>query len=155
MGTLVNVTSDKTTTLSGAAGLYFIYFDAATGNLTNSTVFPGIDCTSNVLIASVLWNGSNYGLVNDERHGMYRDCEWHKWAHTTVGTRYRSGITLTHNSGTGAAATFSTTAGEIWDEDIQFTVPASSAFPTANAGRLLYQTGATTYAFSVPTSTVP
>lgn len=154
-GTLVTVSTNKTTTLSGSAGLYFIYFDADSGNLTNSTVFPGIDCTSNVLIASVLWNGSNYGLVNDERHGMYRDCEWHKWAHSTVGTRYRSGITLTHNSGTGAAATFSTTAGEIWDEDIQFTVPASSTFPTANAGRLLYQTGASTYAFVTTPSTVP
>jgi hypothetical protein len=154
-GTLVNVTSDKTTTLSGAAGLYFIYFDAATGNLANSTTFPGINYGDNVIIATVSWNGSNLGLVNDERHGYQRDPKWHIWAHTTVGVRYRSGITLTHNSGTGAAATFSTTSGEIADEDIQFVVNASSAFPTPNAGRLWYQTGANSYGFVNATATTP
>jgi hypothetical protein len=154
-GTQVTVSSNKTTTLSGAAGLYFIYFDAATGNLLNSTVFPGVGFADNVLIATVFWNGTNYGLVNDERHGYTRDTSWHTWAHNTVGVRYRSGLTLTHNGGTGNAATFATTAGEIADEDIQFAISASSAFPTANAGRLLYQTGASTYAFVNAPSTVP
>jgi hypothetical protein len=154
-GTLVNVTTDKTTTLAGAAGLYHIYFDQATGNLLNSTVFPGVGLTSNVYVASVKWNGSNYGLVNDERHGYSRNPSWHIWAHTTVGTRYYTGITLTHNSGTGAAATFSSTSGQIDDEDIQFVFNASSSFPTPNAGRLLYQTGAATYGFVNATSTVP
>jgi hypothetical protein len=154
-GTLVNVTSDKTTTLSGAAGLYFIYFNAATGNLLNSTVFPGVGYDDNVLLASVSWNGTNLGLVNDERHGYIRDTAWHIWAHNTVGTRYRSGITLTHNGGTGAAATFATTSGEIADEDIQFVIGASSSFPTANAGRIWYQTAASTYAFLTAPSTIP
>ena len=154
-GQLVNVTSDKTTTLSGAAGFYFIYFDAATGDLLNSTVFPGVGYDDNVLLASVSWNGTTLGLVNDERHGYQRDPAWHTWAHTTVGTRYRSGITLTHNSGTGAAATFSSTSGEIADEDIQFVVNASSSFPTANAGRLWYQTGASTWQFLDATATTP
>lgn len=154
-GILVNVSSDKTTVLSGAAGLYFIYFDEDTGNILSSTSFPGFSNTSNVIIATVTWNGSNYGLVNDERHGYTRDSNWHVWAHNTIGTRYRSGITLTHNGGTGAAATFSTTAGEIADEDIQFVVPASSAFPTPNTCRLFYQTGATTYAFISTPSTTP
>lgn len=155
MGTLVTVSVDKSTILSGAAGLYHIYFDAATGNLLNSTAFPGVSFNSNVYIASVMWNGTDYGLVNDERHGYQRDTQWHQWAHYTVGTRYRSGITLTHNSGTGAAATFSSTAGEIWDEDILFTVNASSAFPTPNAGRLLYQASASNYTFINATSTKP
>jgi hypothetical protein len=155
-GTKVDVTADKTATLTdGTAGLYFVYFNAALGTLLATKNFPGISCTSNVIIATVNWNGTDYGLVNDERHGYNRDCEWHTWAHNTVGARYKSGITLTHNSGTGAAATFATTSGELADEDIQFVVNASSAFPTANAGRLLYQTGAATYAFVNTTSTVP
>jgi hypothetical protein len=154
-GTLVNVTSDKTTTLAGPAGLYHIYFDGTTGNILNSTVFPGVTLTSNVYIASVKWNGSNYGLVNDERHGYTRNPDWHIWAHLTVGTRYYTGINLTHNSGTGAAATFSSTSGEIYDEDIAFVFNASSSFPTPNAGRLLFQTGANTYGFVNATSTVP
>lgn len=159
-GTLVSVTSNKTATLDdgaggSTAGIYYVYFNAATGNILATKTFPGISCTSNVIIATVNWNGTNYGLVNDERHNYLRDCEWHSWAHSTVGIRYRSGITLTHNSGTGNAATFATTSGEIWDEDIQFTVDASSAFPTPNTCRLFYQTGASTYAFVSTPSTVP
>ena len=154
-GTLVNVTSDKTTTLAAAAGLYFIYFDSTTGNLANSTTLPGFDSNSNVIVATVLFNGSNYGLVNDERHSYSRDAKWHTWAHATVGTRYRSGITLTHNSGTGSAATFATTSGEIWDEDIKFVVNASSAFPTINTARILYQTSASLYSALSAVSAIP
>jgi hypothetical protein len=154
-GTKVDVTSDKTTTLPAVAGLYYIYFDAATGNIANSTVFPGVSQDSNVILASVMFNGSNYGLINDERHGYARDHSWHSWAHMTIGTRYKDGITLTHNSGTGNACTFATTAGEIWDEDIKFTINASSVFPTPNACRLIYQTGATEYGFVSTPSTVP
>ena len=154
-GTLVTVSADKTTTLSGGAGFYFITFDAATGNLLNSKTFPGIALTSNVFLATVQWNGSNYGLVNDERHSYTRNTDWHEWAHETIGVRYQSGLTLTHNGGTGAAATFSSTSGAIHDEDIEFTVNASSAFPTANALRTLYQDTATTHQFDVTLSTTP
>lgn len=156
-GTLVAVTTDKTATLDDGAGgttagLYFVYFNAALGTILATKTFPGISCTSNVIIALINWNGTNYGLVNDERHGYNRDCEWHQWAHNTVGARYKSGITLTVNTG---AETFATTSGEIWDEDIAFVVNASSAFPTANAGRLLYQTGASAYSFVSATSVTP
>jgi hypothetical protein len=118
-------------------------------------VFPGIGYTANVILAIVMWNGSDYGLVSDERHSYTRCTDWHEWAHDTVGVRYESGLTLTHNSGTGNAATFATTAGAIHDEDIDFSIGASSSFPTANAGRLLYQTGATTFTFVNATATTP
>jgi hypothetical protein len=155
-GILVNVTADKTATLDdGTAGLYYVYFNAATGNILATKNFPGIDTNSNVIIATVNWNGTDYGLVNDERHSYSRCTEWHVWAHATIGARYVSGLTLTHNGGTGAAATFATTAGEIADEDIQFSISASSAFPTANTGRLLYQTGASSYAFVNTPATTP
>ena len=153
-GVQVDVNVNKTTTL-GAAGLYFIYFDQSTGDLLNSTTYPGWTTSSNVIIATVKWNGSNYGLVSDERHGYDHDLSWHKWAHDTIGTRYESGITLTHNGGTGAAATFSTTSGAIHDEDIDFVVNASSAFPTANALRTFYQDSATTHQFDTALSTSP
>ena len=153
-GTKVIVNSDKTATLSAGAGLYYIYFNGILGTISASTTFPEISDTSNVLIATVIWNGT-LGLVNDERHSFNRNCSWHQWGHNTVGTRYKSGLTMTNNGGTGASATFSTTAGEIWDEDIIFSVPASSAFPTPNTCRLLYQNSATTYAFDNAVSTVP
>lgn len=153
-GTKVDVVTNKTVNL-GAAGYYFIYFDGSTGNLAASTIPPGFTYESNVIIATVNWNGSNYGLVNDERHSYTRDINWHSWAHSTIGVRYGSGITLTHNSGTGAAATFSVTAGNVYDEDIDFTVNASSAWPTVNALRTFFQDTVTTHQFDNTPSTVP
>lgn len=155
-GTLVTVAADTSATLDdGTAGLYFVYFNAATGAVLATKNFPGIDENSNVIIATVIWNGTDYGLVNDERHSYTRNKKWHEWAHNTIGVRYKSGITLTHNSGTGAAATFATTSGEIADEDIKFVINASSAFPTANTCRLLWQTAASVFAFDKTPSAVP
>ena len=140
--------------LVSSSGLYWIIFNNGTGNILGTKTYPGFGQTANVTLATVLWNGSDYGLVADERHGHTRNKPWHDWAHNTIGCRYRSGLTLTA-SGTGAAATFATTAGEIADEDIQFAISASSAFPTANAGRIFYQTSASAYAFEKTLSTVP
>ena len=151
-GTQVIVNTDKTVQLNGGvsapAGVYFIYFNAATGNLV-ADGFPGISDTSNVLIATVTWNGSDYGLVSDERHAYNRDTQWHEWAHDTIGTRYESGIALTHNGGTGAAATFAVTAGSIHDEDIHFVINAQTT------GRLFWQTDASTYTFNKVLSSIP
>lgn len=156
MGQRVDITTERTTALDdGTAGLYFVYFVQALGTILATKNFPGIDENSNPLVASIIWNGSDYGLVNDERHGHTRNKKWHEWAHNTVGARYKSGITLTHNGGKGAAATFATTSGEIADEDIRFVVNASSAFPTPNACRLLWQSAAALYSFNKITSTVP
>ena len=152
-GTLKTVTSDTSVSL-GTAGIKFVFFDKATGNI-QAGAFPGIDENSNIVIASIIWNGTDYGLVNDERHSYNRNKKWHEWAHNTVGVRYRSGLALTHNGGMGAAVTFTTTSGEIADEDIKFVIGASSTFPTANACRLLWQDSASTYAFDNTTSTVP
>jgi hypothetical protein len=140
--------------LVSGLGLYWIVFNNGTGELLGVNVYPEFGSTANVTIATVLWNGTDYGLVSDERHSFNRNKPWHEWAHNTIGCRYRSGLTLTA-SGTGAAATFATTAGEIDDEDIKFSIPASSAFPTPNAGRIFYQASATAYAFEKTPSTVP
>lgn len=149
-GALVTVTTNKTATLTdGTAGLYYVYFNAATGNILATKNFPGLTINSNVLIAIVCWNGTNYGLVYDERHSYTRDLDWHEWAHDTVGIRYQSGITLTHNGGTGAAATFAVTSGAIHDEDIDFVISAQTT------GRLFYQTGASTYGFVTTLSARP
>ena len=154
-GQLVTVNTQKSVQLLTGEGVYFISLSGTTGNLIASETFPVFSLTSSVLIASVTWNGTNYGLVNDERHRYDRDIQWHSWAHKTIGARYGEGITLTHNSGTGAAATFSTTSGLIYDEDIDFTIKASSVFPTPNTARIFYQTSATGYSFLNATSTVP
>ena len=158
-GTKVTVNSDKTATLDdgaggSTAGLYYVYFNAALGTILATKNSPGFSNTSNIIIATVLWNGTDYGLVSDERHGYSRNCSWHQWAHSTVGCRYQTGLTMT-NSGAGASATFTSTGGNLWDEDIDFSVPASSAFPTTNTCRLLWQNGASSYTFDSTPSTVP
>lgn len=147
-GTKITVSVDKTVVL-GASGLYYISFVNSTGNIQASTSPTGILYTSDVIIATVMWNGTNYGLVNDERHSYDRDTKWHSWAHKTIGTRYSSGLTLTHNGGTGASATFSITSGDIYDEDIQFVIDAKTNC------RTLYETSASTYAFDSVLSTAP
>jgi hypothetical protein len=93
--------------------------------------------------------------VLDERHNSTRNLDWHLWAHDTIGCRYESGLLMTHNSGTKTAATFAVETGNIHDEDIDFTVPASSAFPTPHTCRLFWQTGANSYAFDNTPSTTP
>lgn len=148
-GTKVIVNTNQSTTIGSTAGLYYIYFNQALGTLLNGTGFPGIDTDSNVIIATVFWNGSDYGLVNDERHGYRRDHSWHIWAHTTVGARYLNGLTLTHNGGTGSGATFALTSGQIADEDIVFDISAKTT------ARVWYQTGANTYTFVKTPTSIP
>ena len=140
--------------LVSSAGTYYVYFNGITGAILATKTGFGVSYTSDVSIAHVFWNGTDYGLVSDERHGYMRDTVWHYWAHYTIGARYRTGITLSA-SGTGASAVMATTAGEIEDEDLVFAVPASSAFPTPNSCRIIYQTGAGTYGFVSAPSTIP
>lgn len=153
------VSADISATLDDGAGgsttgIYWVYFYRATGTILATKIPPGFSNTSNVIIATVIWNGSNYGLVNDERHGYNRNQSWHESAHATIGTRYKSGFDFVP-TGTGATATFTMSGGEIWDEDLSFSAVASSSYPTPHAIRTFYQTGAATYAFDATTSTIP
>ena len=153
------VTTDKTVSLVSGAGLYWIYFSDDAGTLSASTTFPGVTASSGyVLIAGIYWNGTNLGLVHDERHGYDRDTAWHTWAHQTVGTRYGSGLDLTGStpSGTGASASLQMLAGSIYDEDINMAISASASWNGgANKYRYFYQTGASTYAFVNTLDTPP
>jgi hypothetical protein len=118
--TPVVVSTDKTCSL-GTAGLYFICFNASTGNILSTTIRPAFTFSDNVTIATVLWNGVDYGLVSDERHSYDDNLPWHTWAHKNIGCVYNSGLALTA-TGTGATSTLALTAGEVDDEDIQFAI---------------------------------
>lgn len=122
----VTVSSSKTAAFpTGAAGVYYIYFDGATGNIMASITSPGFDAASNVIICQVYWNGTDYGLVSDERHQYNRNKPWHSWAHNNIGCMYTSGLNFTA-SGTAGAATLSLSPGSISDEDILFAVGAQT-----------------------------
>ena len=158
-GTRVVVSSNKIAALDdgsggSTAGLYFVYFNAATGNILCTKNFPGISADSNVIVATIIWNGVDYGLVGDERHSYRRNTEDHQLWHETVGVRYVSGIDFAP-TGSGAGATFSSTSGSIRDEDIKFIFPASSSFPTPHTIRTWYQNGASSFVFDKVCSAIP
>lgn len=118
-----------------AEGLWYIYFEDATGVPTASqTMWSIID---HVPIATVFWNGTD-GAVGDERHGYRRDLQWHAWAHMSVGARYQSGLAMTAPS-PGSYSTVDFSAGTLWDEDIQLSIAQQTDC------RIFYLTGASTY----------
>lgn len=118
------------------SNFYYFYYttSGATLDLTYDTTFPGFDVP---LVATVYWNttaGMDKGLCADERHGCAMDWATHEWAHETIGVRYGSGLT-----GTFLDATFTITAGDIHDEDLEYSITQQT---TCN---VLYKDGSTTW----------
>jgi hypothetical protein len=136
-GTLVTINTVKTANV--ITGKNFIYFADASGNLSVGNAFP--DQKETVLLATVIWNGVDLGLVNDERHNHTRNIDWHVATHEGIGTRYISGIGFSFAGTTNANTTFATTSGLIDDEDIKFIINAQTT------ARIWYQTSANNYAF--------
>ena len=144
-GEVVTINTDKTCTVT--TGKNFIYFTDITGDLTASSSFP--DLFTTVLVATVTWNGTNLGVVSDERHNHTRDIDWHLSTHEGIGTRYISGITFSYAGVTNTNTTFATTSGQVNDEDIKFVINAQTT------GRIWYQTSANVYAMINTLSTKP
>lgn len=146
-GKLKTITNPTVQLGTSTSGIWFIYFNSAGVLAADQLGMPDFETT--VIVALVWWNAtSSLGCVMDERHGYLRDRKWHNWAHSSIGCRYGSGITLTA-TGTGAAASLSVSlAGDIWDEDIQFTVPISSSWLVANSVRIFYLQPGGTYTFA-------
>jgi len=123
---------------------YFVYFDDASGTLKASASAWNLHEVAPVAI--LLWNGS-VGIIGHEHHNHTRDIDWHNNAHSTIGTRYQSGLAQTLPS-TTTDNQISIGSGTIWDEDIQLNISASTS------ARLWYQT-ATGYHFETTPVTVP
>ena len=106
--------------LGDTTGMHWIYYDAA-GTLSETTGDPNFSLP---LIATVYYNtvaGFDKGLLGEERHGFTMNYITHRYLHYSVGTRYISGLT-----GTFADATFDTTLGIIYDEDILHSIGAET-----------------------------
>jgi hypothetical protein len=86
-------------------------------------------------ICTVLWDAVNHqGILEEERHHSWRDIHWHHNHHHTVGAlysraHYSDAFTLS-NPGANQYSTFSMSAGNIYDEDINNAM--SSAATTCN-----------------------
>lgn len=131
---LAIVKTSSAVTIANTVGLHYVYFDAS-GNLTEGT--SPWDLLGTVIpVSTVYWNGSA-GTRNDERHDCTRDRDWHKWAHSTIGTRYESGLAATFTN-----TTFAFTSGVLHDEDIVLSLGATT---TCLAWRLDVGTGLMTF----------
>lgn len=115
--------------------LYYFYFDTADGVMKCAD--SAWDLSTDVPIATVFWNGTN-GAVSYEAHGYMRDIGFHKWAHSSIGARYGSGLALT-NPTTANDALLSIGSGVIYDEDLQISISAQTTC------RVLYQVSAGVY----------
>lgn len=103
----------------GANKQIFIYFNPSA---TLAGSIAAWDITSSTApVATVFWNGSA-GVLADERHGAIRNLAWHKWAHNTLGTQYKSGLAC---SFTDSATTVG--SGVIQDEDLVISVSGQSS----------------------------
>jgi hypothetical protein len=112
------IAETKTLTISNDVGLHFIFF--INDELVEYSTFQGF---SETFVALIYWNGTDTVGVADERHGIVMDWKTHEYAHSTIGTRYASGLTLAQLvSGNGSLDTHaqtSLTSGVIFDEDIR------------------------------------
>lgn len=133
IGTLTKQVPDVT-------GLYWFWIELVLGvpTLQAQIGAPGFD---KCLVATVYWNTAiDSGLLSDERHWMGRDQWMHEYLHETVGARYYLGLT-----GTFANTTFSITAGEFYDEDIEHQLSADTpmAYPgtAITTCKVLYRNG--------------
>ncbi len=115
--------------------LYYFYFDDATGTLKCSDT--DWNFTTQVMVATVFWNGTN-GAIQKEWHDHISNIAWHEWAHTTVGTRYEAGLSLTAPT-TAADATLTIESGSVKDEDLEITIGQQST------SRIIYKASASIY----------
>jgi len=109
-------TTDQTVSIPANFTFYYVYFDAS-GVLTATTTLVEVDSLTQTIVALVYRISATLAAIGDERHHSARDLKLHAWAHETLGARYDS----FHGGLTGAFTdtTFSISAGDIWDEDLE------------------------------------
>ena len=104
------------------------------------------------MIDTIYWNGTA-GALTREKHNYTRNRDWHLWAHSTIGARYKSGLALSGLGGTGSTATWSIASGSTADEDLQNTI---NTYTQASGGaRVWYEVSAGNYTFTDTTYYFP
>ena len=126
-------TTTETLTITNTSGGKIICFDSS-GNLVEYTSIP---FNNHPMIAYIYWDAVSQKatVFSDERHGMTMDPVTHGYLHNSLGTQYRSGLTLDNftTSGTGSLnsdATVGISGGVLFDEDLTINI-VNTATPTA------------------------
>lgn len=131
-GQRYTIATSKTVSLGSppSTGLYYIYSDATDGTLTASGSAWTLADTK-VPTATIYFNGSltpKY-IMAEERHTVTIPRTVHRYEHTSEGTKFISGATLsgyTLSSDVDASKTFGISTTTIADEDIFLTLGALS-----------------------------
>lgn len=90
------ITTPKTVILPDVSGVYYIYFDG-TETLIASNTYDGSVFTDFSVVSTIYWNADIQDIVyfGDERHGCDMDGATHAYLHSTLGSRYVTGLALT------------------------------------------------------------
>ncbi len=135
----------QSSVITDTEGLWFFYFDTS-GDLQATQTFADTIITRDAFAALVYWDAVNDEAVTfaEERHSNEMNSLTHLYNHHTFGTRYASGLQpgdiIVNGSGDlDTHAQLSITAGVIWDEDIEISLPQLTA-PAAIP--IIYRSGA-------------
>ncbi len=120
-------TSTQSIVIPNTEGLHYIYFN--NGALASTQVFTIDIIKEYAFVATVQWDQSNqvHIMLGEERHGLVMDGETHSYLHTSVGTRYLSGLsagnfTIVGTGSSNADAELSISDGVVRDEDISISI---------------------------------
>jgi hypothetical protein len=127
-------TGPQSLEISDVTGYHFIYFDYATGSLTETTTFTTDLILRHVYVANIYWDALNDKsiVVGNERHTCLMPGMTHLRLHEGVGALYISGLALTdiladQNGGLDSHAQLGVQSGIFNDEDIAISISAKSA----------------------------
>jgi hypothetical protein len=137
-------TTTETISITDVEGLHYFYFNSS-GQLTTGTSLTSSTFLNNALIAIIYWDSTNDKIIlfGDERHGCTMDSHTHARIHFETGAVYVSGMALNNFTADGdgsseAHLTFSTSNGELRDEDILHSLTSKS---TSNPIPIFYREG--------------
>lgn len=145
---LYTKSSLQSITIPNVTGNYYFYFDA-TGTLVAGTSFIPAMILSYAFVAMLYWNSSQAAAVPDlmlEGHQSKMPPQDHYYLHDTIGCAYDRvvggqlpSVTSDGDGSTNAMIEFSATPGAIWDEDLEWIIPAKAL--TDNIA-VMWKTGA-------------
>ena len=120
--------TSESVTFTDTEGLWFFYYNTSGVLVASQTVWT---FTNGAPVALLYWDATNNVSLDlaDERHGSTMDWATHQYLHTTVGTRFGSGLAASGyviNSAVNANVRFAFDAGSIYDEDLKITIGAQT-----------------------------
>lgn len=140
----------QTLTIAHTTGVVYVYFnDAGTLVQSGDQWSFETDCPVAMIYRS---NTAGDEILMDERHGLVMDWATHRYLHTTLGTKWLSGLVAsgyTPNGTTDAHNTFAVSSGSMADEDEIHTI---SALADGGPYTVMWRTGASEWTWSTGNS---